>query len=175
MKHCQMYILLFQIFTLRNRSWLDNLVTINATDMYDEHLNQQFLSTYRNIVNPSLVYMNIKTKPQKEMKQKNLNADAKSLETTIDQNPNDLYLNGFSEQVFHCLANICNGGGCSSQVAIVENIDKKYNLPYNERNASLLYENQSKRIQSLSMEMADYERKWITLKVFISSTFEVSK
>ena len=143
--------------------------------MYDECLNQQFLSTYRNIVNPSLVYMNIKTKPQKETKHKNLNADAKNLDTTIDENPNDLYLNGFSEQVFHCLANICNGGGCSSQVEIVENIDKKYNLPYNERNASLLYENQSKRIQSLSMEMDDYEQKWITLKVFISSTFEVSK
>ena len=42
---------------------------------------------------------------------------------------NNLYLSGFSEQVFHCLANICNGGGCSSQVDAVESIDKRYNLP----------------------------------------------
>ena len=44
-------------------------------------------------------------------------------------NANNLYLTGFSEQVFHCLANICNGGGCAAQVTAVENIDKKYNLP----------------------------------------------
>ena len=162
---------------LRNQSWLDNLVTINATQTYDEYIHEQFLSTYRSTVNPSLVYMNVKTKPQKEtnfhMKNNHLNIDEKSFEIASDEKPNDLYLTGFSQQVFHCLANICNGGGCSSQVAIVENIDKKYNLPYSEKNALSLYDNSSKQIQSFNMEVDNDKTKWRTLKVFISSTFEV--
>ena len=167
-----------EIKIFRNRSWLDNLITINATQTYDEYLNHQFLSIYRNIVNQNLVYMNVNTKPQTETNDvhknnNHMNIDEERCDVVSDQNPNNLYLTGFSEQVFHCLANICNGGGCSSQVAIVENIDKKHNLPYTEKHASSLYD--EKRIQSLFMETAECGQKWRKLKVFISSTFEVGK
>ena len=107
------------------------------------------------------------------MNDNTMNIDEESFKIASDEMPNDLYLTGFSEQVFHCLANICNGGGCSSQVAIVENIDKKYNLPYSEKNVLSLYDNPSKQIESLCMETLNDERKWKVLKVFISSTFEV--
>ena len=83
---------------------------------------------------------------------------------------NNLYLSGFSEQVFNCLASICNGGGCSSQVTAVENIDKKYNLPAPK--ATNVYDI-TRRVQPLYPQ-ADGQHKWNKLKVFISSTFEVS-
>ena len=83
---------------------------------------------------------------------------------------NNLYLSGFSEQVFNCLASICNGGGCSSQVTTVENIDKKYNLPAPK--ATNVYD-VTRLIQPLYTEV-EGQHKWSKLKVFISSTFEVS-
>ena len=107
------------------------------------------------------------------MNDNTMNIDEESFKIASDEMPNDLYLTGFSEQVFHCLANICNGGGCSSQVAIVENIDKKYNVPYSKKNVLSLYDNSSKQIESLCMETLNDQRKWKVLKVFISSTFEV--
>ena len=111
--------------------------------------------------------MNVNTKPQTEknvhVNNNHVNIDEDSCDVVSDQNPNNLYLTGFSEQVFHCLANICNGGGCSSQVAIVENIDKKDNLQYTEKHASSLYN--EKRIQSLCLETADYGQIWRKLKV----------
>ena len=85
-------------------------------------------------------------------------------------NANNLYICGFSEQVFHCLANICNGGGCASQVTAVENIDKKYNLPASK--ATNLH-NVTKRIETI-YDKTDIRQKWRRLKVFISSTFEVN-
>ena len=85
------------------------------------------------------------------------------------QHPNNLYLSGVSEQVFHCLANVCNGGGCASQVATVDNIDKKYNLPTS--NISLL-EPMPRQILSY-YDTVDALSTWRTIRVFISSTFEV--
>ena len=83
---------------------------------------------------------------------------------------NNLYLSGFSEQVFHCLANICNGGGCASQVNAVESIDKRYNLPVSK---PANFHNVVQISHPRYTEISD-QHKWLKIQVFISSTFEVS-
>ena len=88
----------------------------------------------------------------------------------MSESSSNLYLSGFSEQVFNCLANICNGGGCSSQVDAVENIDKKYNLPAPK---TLNVYDVTRRIQPLYIG-DEGQHRWHKLKVFISSTFQVS-
>ena len=152
----------YTTFIYRNRTWLDSLVVVNATEAYDTHIYNHFLSSYRNIVNEDLVYINVNTitRPTNMKSQNNNNSG----------NTNNLYLCGFSEQVFHCLANICNGGGCASQVAAVENIDKKYNLPTPK--ATNILES-TKTIPFVYDETCN-QQKWRRLKVFISSTFEVN-
>ena len=149
----------------RNRTWLDNLVVIDSTVAFDNYISSYFLSGYRNIVNPDLIYMNVST-----IRRENDDASNLANENRVAlKHPSNLYLCGVSEQVFHCLANVCNGGGCGSQVATVENIDKKHNLPTS--NAALL-QVIPRHILTLD-ETTDTHSTWRTIRVFISSTFEV--
>ena len=146
---------------------MDNLVLINPTKSYESQLHCQFLSSYRTIVNQDIVYMNINTINRNTIERHQENGDRHYNPT---QHPNNLYLCGFSEQVFHCLANICNGGGCASQVTAVENIDKKYNLPLSK--ATNLQRVSERNLATFYKEL-DGQQEWRKLKVFISSTFEV--
>ena len=137
-------------------------MTINPTENYEQYLHDHFLSSYRNIVNKDLTYMSIST----------LRKDSDDIDNQYNGSEiaNNLYLSGFSEQVFHCLANICNGGGCASQVNAVESIDKRYNLPISK---PANFHNVAQISHPRCTEISD-QHKWLKIQVFISSTFEVS-
>ena len=143
---------------------MDSLVVINATDAYTTHLSKYFLLSYRGLVNHDLIYMNINT-VAKEHDDMSSSMDGGELRP----HSNDFYLCGFSEQIFQCLASMCNGGGCRAQVDAVENIDKKHNLP----------KIQPKVMSDVSTACANFAQTIQTqsslqrLRVFISSTFEV--
>jgi telomerase protein component 1 len=135
---------------LRENTWIDNLVWIHGERMEnDTSMLDNWTTQYRQLVNRNLLFVSV-------------DVDGSGRRTDDDRStrhPKDLRLSGFSEQIFLCLAS------SGSQFEEVENIDKKYKLPFN----SNLAEDQSLPDPILNPYVGSV--KWKRIRVFISSTF----
>lgn len=131
----------------RNEKWIDNLVVIHgplaqADIDYDM---TSWLAKYRHEVNPDLVYANINLDGSKAPPQ--------------SHNANDIFLVGFSEQIFHTLSNSSRGG----QLERIESIDRRFKLAPLKK--PLI------DIPAPEMHLSGRSPKWRQIRVFVSSTF----
>eukprot|EP00094_Tigriopus_californicus_P004234 TCALIF_04081-PA protein Name:"Similar to Tep1 Telomerase protein component 1 (Rattus norvegicus)" AED:0.30 eAED:0.29 QI:0/0.3/0.18/0.63/1/1/11/0/2784 len=131
----------------RNEKWIDNLVVIHgplAQSNLEDGMTS-WLAKYRHGVNPDLVYANINLDGSKAPPQ--------------SRNANDIFLVGFSEQIFHALSNSSRGG----QLERIESIDRRFKLAPLKK--PLI------DVPAPEMQLTGSPKKWRQIRVFVSSTF----
>ncbi|EDV28934.1 uncharacterized protein TRIADDRAFT_52303 [Trichoplax adhaerens] len=144
---------------LKDRIQLDNLILLSngSSEVPNHSVMNSFLTKYRRVVNPNLLYVNV-----------NLSGKV----TGFDRNKklsheNDVYVTGFSDQILKFVAD--RGG--DGQLINVENIDNAYKLKSikipNAISSVDKSEDKSYGIGTFDMFLP----RWKTVRVFISSTF----
>ena len=147
---------------LADAEWIDNLVLIHARCDEGEDMAalQGWISRYRASVNGRMVFASV-----------NVGAiTTKASESTpTDQSARrhpllDLYMSGFSEQIFTCLAGVGNGG----QLEAVDTVDRRHRVDppttSGRERFKLLWPLQDPL-------MLPAARQWRRIKLFVSSTF----
>jgi telomerase protein component 1 len=135
---------------IRASTWIDTIIIVHASSGVHEAAGQMqdWLSQYRELINPDLVYADVNICGSTEQQQRDI------------QNVKNIYLSGFSESIFQILANT-SGNGCLAQ--LVDDIDKKHKLGSPAQQSVLPLDYQSL--------ISAHNTNWKRIKIFISSTF----
>ena len=147
---------------LVDRVQIDNLVILTDNmnmDSEDSVELLKFLDKYRHLVNPNLLFVSV-----------DLSGRASGISSTIKpRHENDIHLAGYSDQILRFIAE----RGDSGQLSFVDNVDKAFNLV--DLKQSCLQKVEAAQVGVLARERAMLaaipQKKWRTVRVFISSTF----
>jgi len=144
--------------TLEEKEWLDSLLWLPGEDVSDDDDPiATWVKQYRHLVNADFIFATVKLTTQRG----NMEDHGES------KHPNDVVATGFSETVFHCLANLMRGNG-GGQVEAVEAADRRHGLAPPARRAF------SHAPLSDAEEDSSATRQrggWRRIRVFLSSTF----
>ncbi|CAF4607539.1 unnamed protein product [Rotaria sp. Silwood1] len=151
---------------IAEKQWFDNIIIVSdglKADTAESDFVYRFLSLYRYLVNPELMFVSI-----------DLSIAQCSL-TKSDRfnNRNDIFLSGFSDSILQFIAERGNDG----QLLHVENIDNAHNLnkqvESNTESQSITDSSNEERSKlSTNLPMTTLVPRWRTVRVFISSTFK---
>ena len=146
---------------LIDRTQVDNIVLLTDTMKLDDSQGRQmmeFLEKYRHLVNPDLLFVSV-----------DLSGCSSGISGTIKpEHENDIYLAGYSDQILRFIAE----RGDSGQLTYVDNIDKAYNLKQLPQAALLATTRPPSSLTAEKTLLASTpQKKWQTVRVFISSTF----
>lgn len=137
---------------------IDNLVLLTNTVSEAREI-QKFTEKYRQFVNSNLLFVTV-----------DLSSRASGIANTITpEHKNDIHLAGYSDQILRFIAE----RGDDGQLSYVDNIDKAFGLVDLKLSGlqatDLAYA--SVLARERAMLVARPQRKWRTVRVFISSTF----
>ncbi|CAF3633220.1 unnamed protein product [Rotaria sordida] len=151
---------------IAEKQWFDNIIIVSdglKADTAESDFVYRFLSLYRYLVNPELMFVSI-----------DLSIAQCSL-TKSDRfnNRNDIFLSGFSDSILKFIAERGNDG----QLLHVENIDNAHNLNQkteskNDSQSITDSSNEEQSKLSTNLPMTTLVPRWRTVRVFISSTFK---
>ncbi|CAF2533417.1 unnamed protein product [Rotaria sp. Silwood2] len=151
---------------IAEKQWFDNIIIVSdglKADTAESDFVYRFLSLYRYLVNPELMFVSI-----------DLSIAQCSL-TKSDRfnNRNDIFLSGFSDSILQFIAERGNDG----QLLHVENIDNAHNLNKKvetEKDEQSTTDSSKEEQPKLStnLPMTTLVPRWRTVRVFISSTFK---
>ena len=146
-----------------DRIVVDNFVVLTDQMSMDTREGKgllNFLSKYRNTVNPNLLFVSI------DLSARNVGVSG----TITPQHENDIHLSGYSDQLLRFIAE----RGDSGQLTHVENIDKQYDLK-EVKEMALKDSADSKPTSNVGIDLllanSGPQKRWRTVRVFISSTF----
>ena len=145
---------------LADSEWIDNLVLIHASNNEDEDMRavQTWISRYRASVNGKMVFASVNVGARAGPSSAS-GTTAAAARTPRRHPLLDLYMSGFSEQIFTCLAGAGNGG----QLEAVETVDRRHRVA------------QPQQLRAMVAPQGPLEDrlapKWRRVKIFISSTF----
>jgi len=150
---------------IAEKQWFDNIIIVSdglKSDTTESDFVYRFLTLYRYLVNPELMFVSI-----------DLSIAQCSL-TKSDRfnNRNDIFLSGFSDAILQFIAERGNDG----QLLFVENIDNAHNLNDDASKTKDKAENMAAKENetktSSTVPMTTLVPRWRTVRVFISSTFK---
>ena len=142
---------------LADAEWIDNLVLIHAQSEEGDDMSslRDWIARYRASVNGRMIFASV-----------NVGGKAHESAQAARGHPLlDLYMSGFSEQIFTCLAGLGNGG----QLEAVETVGRRHKVdPPTSRQREMF---KSPSPWPLEDPLSQPAQQWRRVKIFISSTF----
>ena len=151
---------------LADSEWIDNLVLIHARSEEGEDMAalQYWIARYRASVNGRMVFASVNVGAMSTQAQESTLAAVGQPSMARRHPLLDLYMSGFSEQIFTCLAGVGNGG----QLEAVETVARRHKVdPPTSRREMF------KPLPCLPEDLLSRPeaQQWQRIKIFISSTF----
>ncbi|CAF3851362.1 unnamed protein product [Rotaria magnacalcarata] len=151
---------------IAEKQWFDNIIIVSdglKADTAESDFVYRFLSLYRYLVNPELMFVSIDLSI----------AQCSLSKSDRFNNRNDIFLSGFSDAILQFIAERGNDG----QLLHVENMDNAHNLnkideqKKDSQSTTDSSIDQKSKI-STNIPMTTLVPRWRTVRVFISSTFK---
>ncbi|CAF1250551.1 unnamed protein product [Rotaria magnacalcarata] len=151
---------------IAEKQWFDNIIIVSdglKADTAESDFVYRFLSLYRYLVNPELMFVSIDLSI----------AQCSLSKSDRFNNRNDIFLSGFSDAILQFIAERGNDG----QLLHVENMDNAHNLnkideqKKDSQSTTDSSIDQKSKI-STNLPMTTLVPRWRTVRVFISSTFK---